>query len=130
MSSLADLIIDASQKSPSQIDEFSIETAPDRFLSLNPSTCRVGEHIVCNHEVVRDDPKQLMRLLDHPRARLSYSEAAWLFARIRERAPKLNDRYIMVSNDYIWDREEASLLPAAIGVKTTNNKKTKERLYG
>ena len=72
------------------------------------------------------------RILDRnsPRAKLSYSEAAWLFARIRERAPKLNDRYIMVSNDYIWDREEALLLPAAMGVKTTNNKKTKERLYG
>lgn len=130
MSSLADLIIDASQKTSSLSDEFSIETAPDRFFLLNPSTCRVGEHIVCDHEVVKDDQKQLMRLLDHPRAKLSYSEAAWLFARIRERAPALNDRYIMVSNDYIWDREEASLLPVVMGVKTTNNKKTRERLNG
>lgn len=130
MNSLADLIIDAAEKTPLQSDEFSIETAPDRFFLLNPSTCRVGEHIVCDHEVIYDDTKQLTRLLDHPRARLSYSEAAWLFARIRERAPILNDRYILVSNNYIWDRETATLLLAAPGVKTTNNKKTKERLDG
>lgn len=128
MSSLADLIISTSEKSPSQSDEFSIETAPDRFFLLHPSTCRIGEHIVCDHEVVHDNPKQLMRLLDHPRARLTYSEAAWLFTRIRERAQALNDRFIVVSNEYVWDREAASLVPIPPGAKTTNNRKTKERL--
>lgn len=128
MNSLADLVIGATQKTSSPSDEYSIETAPDRFFLLHPSTCRIGEHIVCDHEVVKDDARQLMRLLDHPRARLSYSEAAWLFARIRERAPALNDRYIVVSEQFVWDRETASLLPMTLGIKTTNNEKTRERL--
>lgn len=125
--SLADLILNQS-KAVSQSDNFSIETAPDRFFLLHPSTCRVGEHIICDHEVVCDNPRQLMRLLDHPRASLTYSEAAWLFTRIRERAQALNDRFIVVSNEYVWDREAASLAPIPPGAKTTNNRKTKERL--
>lgn len=126
--SLADKIINASQNPSSLSDEYSIETAPDRFFSLHPSTCRIGEYIMCDHEVVRNDAKQLMRLLDHPKASLSYPEASWLFSRIVERAPELNDRYIVVSGEYVWDRETSSLLPLHPGVKTTNNKKTKERL--
>lgn len=130
--SLADLILESSQpssQSVSQSDNFSIEAAPDRFFLLHPSTCWVGQYIVCDHEVVVDSPKQLMRLLDHPRARLNYPETAWLFERIKERAPKLNERYIVVSNEYIWDRETARLIPLPARAKTTNNLKTRERLH-
>lgn len=126
--SLADKIINAAKNPSSPSDEFTIETAPDRFFLLHPSTCRVGEYVMCDHEVLKNDAKQLMRLLDHPRAHLSYPEASWLFSRIVERAPELNDRYIVVSEEYVWDRETSSLFPLPRGVKTTNNKKTKERL--
>lgn len=127
MSSLADLIIDGAGAT-NDIGEFSIETAPNRFFALHPSTCRVGDYIMCDHEVVSDDVRQLIRLLDHPRAKLTYSEAAWLFTRIKERAPALNDRYIVVSNGLVWDRETSSLFSLLPGTKTTNNNKTKERL--
>ena len=125
--SLADLIIDAPQ-AVSQGDNFSIETAPDRFFLLHPSTCLVDQYIVCDHEVVRADRYQLMRLLDHPKATLNYAEAAWLFERIKERAPRFSERYIVLTNEYMWDRETASLIPLPPRIKTTNNRKTRERL--
>lgn len=126
--SLADQIIDA-QKTSSQSDEgFSLDSAPDRFFRLHPSTCWVGEHIVCRHEVLTDEPKALMRLLDHPQAKLDYPAAAWLFERIKERAPVLNSRYILVSNEFVWDRDEAKLLPVFVPPKTTNDTKAKERI--
>lgn len=125
--SLADLVIDAAQ-GVSQSDNFSIETAPDRFFLLHPSTCMVDQYVVCDHEVVRVDRYQLMRLLDHPKAKLNYAEAAWLFERIKERAPRFSERYIVLTNEYMWDRETASLIPLPPNIKTTNNRKTRERL--
>ena len=125
--SLADLILNQPQ-AVSQSDNFSIEAAPDRFFLLHPSTCRVDQYIVCDHEVVTDDRKQLMRLLDHPRANLSYPEAAWLFKRIEERAPRFIERYVVLTNEYMWDRETSSLIPLPKNIKTTNNRKTRERL--
>lgn len=125
--SLADLIL-SSPQGVLQSDKFSIETAPDRFFLLHPSTCMVDQYVVCDHEVVTINQKQLMRLLDHPKATLNYAEAAWLFERIKERAPRLNERYIVLTNEYMWDRETASLIPLPPNVKTTNNRKTRERL--
>lgn len=125
--SLADLIISTPQ-GVSQSDKFSIETAPDRFFLLHPSTCLVDQYVVCDHEVVTDNQKQLMRLLDHPKATLNYAEAAWLFERIKERAPRFSERYIVLTNEYMWDRETASLVPLPPRIKTTNNRKTRERL--
>ena len=125
--SLADLIL-SSPQAVSQSDNFSIETAPDRFFLLHPSTCWVDQYIVCDHEVVRADRYQLMRLLDHPKATLNYAEAAWLFERIKERAPRFCERYIVLANEYMWDRETSSLVPLPPNIKTTNNRKTRERL--
>lgn len=125
--SLADLIID-SPKAVSHSDNFSIETAPDRFFLLHPSTCLVDQYVVCDHEVVTADKYQLMRLLDHPRATLNYAEAAWLFERIKERAPRFRERYIVLTNEYMWDRETSTLIPLPQNIKTTNNRKTRERL--
>lgn len=125
--SLADLII-GSPQAVSQSDKFSIETAPDRFFLLHPSTCWVDQYIVCDHEVVTADQKQLMRLLDHPKATLNYAEAAWLFERIKERAPRFCERYIVLTNEYMWDRETSTLIPLPPNIKTTNNRKTRERL--
>ena len=125
--SLADLIISTPQ-AVSQSDNFSIETAPDRFFLLHPSTCLVDQYVVCDHEVVTVNRKQLMRLLDHPKATLNYAEAAWLFERIKERAPRFSERYIVLTNEYMWDRETASLIPLPPNIKTTNNRKTRERL--
>lgn len=125
--SLADLIISTPQ-AVSQSDNFSIETAPDRFFLLHPSTCMVDQYVVCDHEVVTINQKQLMRLLDHPKATLNYAEAAWLFERIKERAPRFSERYIVLTNEYMWDRETASIIPLPPNAKTTNNRKTRERL--
>ncbi len=124
---LADLIL-SSPQDVSQSDKFSIETAPDRFFLLHPSTCWVDKYIVCDHEVVTDNQKQLIRLLDHPKATLNYAEAAWLFERIKERAPRFCERYIVLTNEYMWDRETSSLIPLPTNIKTTNNRKTRERL--
>lgn len=125
--SLADLIL-GSPQAVSHSDKFSIETAPDRFFLLHPSTCWVDKYIVCDHEVVRADRYQLMRLLDHPKAKLNYAEAAWLFERIKERAPRFCERYIVLTNEYMWDRETSTLIPLPANIKTTNNRKTRERL--
>jgi len=125
--SLADLILD-SPKAVSHSDSFSIETAPDRFFLLHPSTCMVDQYVVCDHEVVKADRYQLMRLLDHPKAKLDYAEAAWLFERIKERAPRYRERYIVLTNEYMWDRETSTLIPLPMNIKTTNNRKTRERL--
>ena len=125
--SLADHIID--RRGSSQSDEkFSLDSAPDRFFRLHPSTCWVGDHIVCDHEVVAGDTRQLVRLLDHPQARLDYAATAWLFERIKERAPRLNERYIMVSEDFIWDRQGSKLITITVPPKTTNNIKSRKRL--
>lgn len=131
MTSLADKIISASlpERNESDNEKFVLEEAIDRFFRLNPSTCRVDDYIVCSHEVITDDPKTMVRLLDHPKAKLSFAESAWLFRRIQERAPKLNSRYIVVSNEYIWDREDSALIPIILGVKTTNNETTRRRIY-
>lgn len=127
--SLADEIIDAANKSEAgRIEDLPIEEYPNRFFEVHPSTYKRDEYIICDNEVLTPDTKLLTRLLDHPLARLNYAKTCWLFERIKEMAPPLNDRFIVVSEQYMWDRVEARLLPRPLRAKTTNNKTTRRRL--
>lgn len=129
--SLADEILDATNRAANRvahIESISVEDYPDRFFELHPSTYMKDGYILCENEVLCPDQKTLMRLLDHPRAKLDYAATCWLFERIKERAPILNDRYIVVSEEFMWDRVESRLIPLPPYPKTTNNKTTRRRL--
>ena len=126
--SLADAIINASGGHADYSGKLSVEEYPDRFFDLHPSTYKKDGYILCDNQVISADPKLLMRLLDHPMAKLDYAVAYWLFERIKERAPVLNDRFIVVSEEYMWDRQTSQLLTLPPNPKTTNNKTTRRRL--
>lgn len=126
--SLADAVINASGSQENYSGKLSVEDYPDRFFDLHPSTCKKDGYILCDNQVISADPKLLMRLLDHPRAKLDSASAYWLFERIKERAPVLDDRFIVVSEHYMWDRWTSQLLLLPSDAKTTNNKTTRRRL--
>lgn len=127
---LADELLKKPARARQLIDDFSLEDAPDRFFELHPGTYKKNGMIVCENELLMLNVKQLTRLLDHPKAKLDYAEASWLYERIKERTPELNENCIVVSPEYVWVKNKSELIPVSSiqNMLSTNNRTTIERL--
>lgn len=110
-SSLADRIIKRGG-SVSPYEPFSLEKAPERIMRLHPSIYRFRDNLYHEHSILkRGDVYTLCALIDLPSAKFTKPEAIWVYNRLLEIANKMDERYIVVSQNLVWDREEAKLIP-------------------
>lgn len=129
---LADSIIERMHK-PAPAQEFTVEGAPEIILAKHPSIYRICGTMYCGGaRLMQGNKEQLYRLIDDPNARLTNGQAAWVFNRLAEYAPDVDDRIIVVSGDYAWDKELGRLVPLSeLGTFITSNERTtKERRDG
>lgn len=130
---LADKIIERLNSPSMQTQEFTVEGAPDIILAKHPSVYKIRGSLYCGHDrMEQGDREQLYALIDDPNASLTRAQTAWVFNRLYESAPEVGDRFMVVSHDYAWDRETASLVPLDdLGEFITSNERTtKERKNG
>lgn len=120
-SNLADKIIERKGTGPSSSyspEPFHLETAPDRILRLHPSIYRFRDNLYHEHSILkRGDVDTLCALIDLPDTRMTKAEAIWVYNRLFDIANKMDERYIVVSQNLVWDREESKLIP----VESFNN---------
>lgn len=130
---LADKIIERLNSPSMQTQEFTVEGAPDIILAKHPSIYKIRGTLYCGHDRMgQGDREQLYALIDDPNASLTRAQTAWVFNRLYESAPEIDDRFMVVSRDYAWDRETASLVALDdLGEFITSNERTsKERKNG
>lgn len=130
---LADKLIERLNSPSMQTQEFTVEGAPDIILAKHPSIYKIRGSLYCGHDRMdQGDREQLYALIDDPNASLTRAQTAWVFNRLYESAPDIDERFTVVSHDYAWDRETASLVALDdLGEFITSNERTtKERKNG
>lgn len=115
-SSLADRLIERMETGGHVDREFSIESAADIIFSKHPAIYKLGGQLYHEHSCIRcGDKVKLYELIDMHNARLTQAQAIWLYNRLFEMAPKLDERYLLLTTDYLWDKKTASIVPVDRG---------------
>ena len=126
---LADDIINRASSRRQQVDELNIEDVPDEIFKKHPSIYKYKGDLYHEHERIRPaDPKQIFLLADNHHLRLTPAQCAWVYNRLMERAPNLEDDYIVVSADYAWDKKNGQLIPLTSQIITPNERTTNGRV--
>lgn len=111
-SSLADRLIERMETGQHVDAEFSIESATDIVFSKHPAIYKLGGQLYHEHSVIRcGDKAKLYELIDMHDAKLTQAQAIWLYNRLFEKAPELDERYLLITTDYLWDKKTASVVP-------------------
>jgi hypothetical protein len=111
-SSLADRLIERMETGKHVDREFSIESAADIIFSKHPAIYKLGGQLYHEHSVIRcGDKTKLYGLIDMHDAKLTQAQAIWLYNRLYEMAPELDERYLLITTDYLWDKKTASVVP-------------------
>lgn len=129
---LADRVIASNEETRGRPkrDKFNIEDAPRIVFENHPSIYRVGDKLFCGNDYIRyNDKDKLYALLDRHDANLTKSQAIWLYNRLFEMAPTVDDRYIQISCDYIWDRHTGTMISTEEfgDFVTTNDRRMREK---
>lgn len=128
-SSLADQLIDKRGAASPSRRPFSLEDAPDIIFERHPSIYLHGGRLYHEHNLIRPgDIKYLFQLIDDPYAKISTQQGIWIYNRLLERAAVLDERYIVISCDMVWDRATAKIMPIGDAITTKDN--TTRRLNG
>ena len=130
---LADAVIDRLENQDIEDglvqSKLTVEDYPARIFRLHPSIFQKDGRVFCGRIHITPNRKLLLSLLDMPDASLSASACEWLFNRIKELAPQIDERYIVISDEYVWDRKTAQMVPIDVfpNLISTNNESTLRR---
>ncbi len=107
---LADELINQSKRP--RVEQIDIEEVPDLIFQNHPSIYRIKNDLYWQHERVRPASRdQIFLLADNHYLRLTPAQCAWVYNRLLERAPNLEDDFIVVSRDYAWSKKTGQLIP-------------------
>lgn len=107
---LADDIINKTARP--KVEQVDIEDVPDMILQKHPSIYRIKNDLYWKHERLRPANRdQIFLLADNHYLKLSPAQCAWVYNRLLERAPNLEDDFIVVSRDYAWSKKTGQLIP-------------------
>lgn len=107
---LADDIINKTARP--KVEQIDIEGVPDLILQKHPSIYRIRNDLYWQHERIRPANRdQIFLLADNHYLRLTPAQCAWVYNRLLERAPNLEDDFIVVSRDYAWCKKTGQLIP-------------------
>lgn len=107
---LADDIINKTARP--KVEHVEIEDVPDMIFQKHPSIYRIKNDLYWQHERVRPANRdQIFLLADNHYLKLSPAQCAWVYNRLLERAPNLENDFIVVSRDYAWSKKTGQLIP-------------------
>ena len=131
MQNLAEKLIANKDKRP-KVGQIDIEDVPDMIFQKHPSIYRIRNDLYWQHERVRPANRdQIFLLADNHYLRLTPAQCAWVYNRLLERAPNLEDDFIVVSRDYAWSKKTSQLIPLknfAQSIITPNERTTNGRM--
>lgn len=110
---LADELINRTKAGPStHSDQVTIEDVPALILRRHPSVYKHRGILYHEHKRIRPaNQEDIFLLADNHTLRLTKAQCAWVYNRLLERAPDLEDDFIMVSLDYAWSKKTGQLIP-------------------
>lgn len=124
---LADDIINKTARP--KVEHLEMEDVPDEIFRKHPSIYKYRGDLYHEHDRIRPaDQKQIFLLADNHRLRLNPAQCAWVYNRLLERAPALEDDCIVVSADYAWDKKTGQLIPLTPQIITPNERTTNGRM--
>lgn len=110
---LADELISRTKSgAPQQSDRITIEEVPALILRKHPSIYKHRGILYHEHKRVRPASQEdIFLLADVHSLKLNKAQCAWVYNRLMEQAPDLEDDFIMVSWDYVWNKRTGQLMP-------------------
>ena len=99
-----------------------------RIKKLHPNIyIRYGQ-LYCGHKVLTGSADEMLRLIDMPHASIKAGQAAWIYNRLMETAPEIDEGKIIIGPDIYWDVDKAEIcdlsdLPSIIRIKDKNVRK-------
>ena len=66
--------------------------------------------LYCGHRSLEGTTQEVLELADSPVAHVRAGQAAWIFNRLRELAPQIDENKILVAPDMFWDMKEGDFV--------------------
>lgn len=110
---LADELINRTKSgAPLQTEPVTIEEVPALILRKHPSIYKHRGILYHEHKRIRPaNQEDIFLLADSHSLKLTKAQCAWVYNRLLERAPDLEEDFIMVSWDYVWNKKVGQLMP-------------------
>lgn len=103
-----------------------IELIPDKIRENCPSLYMHYGILYHEHTPIKPgDNNALLQMVDDYRARVDQQASLWIYNRLRESAPVLSSRYILLNKKYAWDKNTAQVVRIKRDMLTTKDSTTK-----
>ena len=99
-----------------------------RIRKLHPNIYIRYGILYCGHTVLTGAVSEILKLVDLPNASVKGGQAAWIFNRLMETAPEIDESKIIIGPGAYWDFDKAEIcdlrdLPSIIRIKDKNVRK-------
>lgn len=130
MSSIADAVIQQQNRRPSSDTPDGYHQDDMGYLvedNLEQNKARYAEYLLfrilrkhnniymrygrlyCGHRLLEGTIQEVLELADSPTARARAGQAAWIFNRLRELAPEIDETKIIIAPGIYWDTDKAEI---------------------
>lgn len=65
--------------------------------------------LYCGHRMLSGTPQEVLELADSPFLHANPGQAAWIFNRLREFSPEIDENKIIIGEDIYWDADKAQI---------------------
>ena len=90
-----------------------------RILRLHHNIYMRYGRLYCGHRLLERNTQEALELADSPRVRLNPGQVAWIFNRLRELAPEIDETKILIADGVYWDMDKAELVDLDESIKLT-----------
>lgn len=81
-----------------------------RILRLHHNIYMRYGRLYCGHHLLECSTQDALELADSPRVKLNPGQVAWIFNRLKELAPEIDESKILVAEGVYWDMDKAELV--------------------
>lgn len=99
-----------------------------RIRKLHPNIYTRYGILYCGHTMLTGTRGEILKLVDLPNAVVSAAQAAWIYNRLMETSPEIDESKIILGPGMYWDFKKAEIcslydLPSIIRIKDINVRK-------
>lgn len=99
-----------------------------RIRKLHPNIYIRYGILYCGHTMLTGAISEILKLVDLPYASVGAAQAAWIYNRLIETAPEIDENKIIIGPGIYWDFDKAEIcdlrdLPSIIRIKDKNVRK-------
>lgn len=81
-----------------------------RIINKHPNIFWCDGILFHDWTIFRFSKKSIIEMIDLPTVSINDAQAVWIYNRLKEYAPALNDRYIEVCRGKVWDKRQCKLI--------------------